>query len=612
MFRLTLRKINFNNNSLNWFLISLILILIYFFNFKLNDKNFKLSNSILSFKFKSNHHLNLHQDQTFQNHPLINSWISSDGHLYFNDQIYHSLNSNSFNHPILNLLNNASKNWNLKLESQSNNFQSAIQQYLKRNHRPPPKGFDLWWNWANKNNVKLLDEYDSLHRAIQPFFALPPQVFKARHNALINDKTKWSSSIFVISIKNGNLSRSGQRAYTTTRPAEILSLLSDLAPHLPDIDIPIYSEDLPAITVSDSNYQKHVKAAQNSQFLNDLALEDVMSYPGLDGWPNTCPPESELRLQLDGLKRSDQKGFTQSFIYDHPPASNLCNHPELRSQIGFLSSTRFPVHPFFPLFSFNKPHGFSELPLAPPSQFFDNVGVDTDWKDKKSKMFWRGRTTGISFSSHTDWKLSQRTRLVMLTNRSNGKIKVRTTDSQGNLKLFEAQSKNLNEKYFDIGFVDSPVQCAVEDGTCNILNQTYVFKDTVGPSVMNGFKYIIDVDGNGWSGRFHKLMSSKSAILKSTVFPEWYSDRIQPWYHYIPLRVDYQDLYDIAAFLLGDIDGKHDHDEIGKQIGQAGSDWVKEFWRLEDMQAYFYLLILEYSRLLNRNIEDLTLMDYQY
>jgi len=40
---------------------------------------------------------------------------------------------------------------------------------------------------------------------------------------------------------------------------------------------------------------------------------------------------------------------------------------------------------------------------------------------------------------------------------------------------------------------------------------------------------MFDVDGNGWSGRFHRLMSMRSAVLKSTVFPEWYQDRVQEW-----------------------------------------------------------------------------------
>lgn len=35
------------------------------------------------------------------------------------------------------------------------------------------------------------------------------------------------------------------------------------------------------------------------------------------------------------------------------------------------------------------------------------------------------------------------------------------------------------------------------------------------------------IDGNGWSARFKRLMSTNSLILKTTVFPEWYQDRIQ-------------------------------------------------------------------------------------
>ena len=49
------------------------------------------------------------------------------------------------------------------------------------------------------------------------------------------------------------------------------------------------------------------------------------------------------------------------------------------------------------------------------------------------------------------------------------------------------------------------------------------------------YKYLMDVDGNGWSGRFHRLMSTKSLVFKSTIFPEWYADRIEPWYQYVLL-----------------------------------------------------------------------------
>lgn len=46
------------------------------------------------------------------------------------------------------------------------------------------------------------------------------------------------------------------------------------------------------------------------------------------------------------------------------------------------------------------------------------------------------------------------------------------------------------------------------------------------------------------SGRFHRLMSGRSLVLKSTIFPEWYADRVMPWYHFVPVKIDYTDLYD--------------------------------------------------------------------
>lgn len=43
-------------------------------------------------------------------------------------------------------------------------------------------------------------------------------------------------------------------------------------------------------------------------------------------------------------------------------------------------------------------------------------------------------------------------------------------------------------------------------------------------------KYIVDLDGMGYSGRFFSFMESDSVVLKHTVYREFYSDWIQPWY----------------------------------------------------------------------------------
>lgn len=44
---------------------------------------------------------------------------------------------------------------------------------------------------------------------------------------------------------------------------------------------------------------------------------------------------------------------------------------------------------------------------------------------------------------------------------------------------------------------------------------------------------VLDVDGNGWSSRYHHLLLSGSAVIKSTIYPGWHSDWLTPWVHYI-------------------------------------------------------------------------------
>jgi len=113
------------------------------------------------------------------------------------------------------------------------------------------------------------------------------------------------------------------------------------------------------------------------------------------------------------------------------------------------------------------------------------------------------------------------------------------------------------------------------------------------------------------------LMSTNSVVVKSTIFPEWYvfpsepffglmnsdhryTDRIQPcelavearsgryslWLtgnigvHYVPVKADLTDLYDVLTFFRGG------HDDLARNIAVAGKDWSKTFWRKEDMVSY--------------------------
>lgn len=54
---------------------------------------------------------------------------------------------------------------------------------------------------------------------------------------------------------------------------------------------------------------------------------------------------------------------------------------------------------------------------------------------------------------------------------------------------------------------------------------------------------------------------------------------------YIPLRVDYTDLFDIMSFFTGDLEGRNAHPELGKQIADQGKEYAEKYWRYADMET---------------------------
>lgn len=93
----------------------------------------------------------------------------------------------------------------------------------------------------------------------------------------------------------------------------------------------------------------------------------------------------------------------------------------------------------------------------------------------------------------------------------------------------EVKTATLVERYLNFGFSGKEGQCTEKDGSCEAVKSLIPFMKSLGWNEANEFKYFLDLDGNAWSGRFHRLLSSNSVVLKSTIFPEWYSGWIQPW-----------------------------------------------------------------------------------
>lgn len=309
---------------------------------------------------------------------------------------------------------------------------------------------------------------------------------------------------------------------------------------------------------------------------------------------------------------------------------DICQHPEAMHLHGFTTAIGTNLANLVPLFTFAKTNVHSDVLATPLEQYSDTyIGYDPEWEDKTiNKLLWRGSTTGAEFRKDVEWKLSQRARLHFLGHETQGKKHVLWADKrESRMRVSDFEIADLNREYMDVSFSGHPVQC--DDETCALMDRIIEFAPTMGLDDSYQYKFLMDVDGNGWSGRFHRLMSTKSIVLKSTVrsilplnydmaegihlqiFPEWYSERIMPWVQcvlresrsstfftdflflsYVPIKVDYSDLYDVMTFFIGTPDGRGSHDDLAAKLAAQGKEYARTMWRKEDMASYMFRLIL--------------------
>lgn len=111
--------------------------------------------------------------RNIHNTSVHEHFFSPTGHLIISD-------SETAPHPIPLLLALGEKRWESLLARQSRTLEQAVEEYQRRYGRLPPKGFDLWWDFAQTHDLVLPDEYDRINLDLAPFFALPKDEMKRR------------------------------------------------------------------------------------------------------------------------------------------------------------------------------------------------------------------------------------------------------------------------------------------------------------------------------------------------------------------------------------------------------------------------------------------------
>ncbi|KAJ3295306.1 Glycosyltransferase Family 90 domain containing protein [Rhizoclosmatium sp. JEL0117] len=301
--------------------------------------------------------------------------------------------------------------------------------------------------------------------------------------------------------------------------------------------------------------------------------------------PRMLPAETS-REQYVGWEDVFRLSKCAQESFDLPSPANLLVEDTIRDSHGFfLGPDHFLTqNRKIPVISQAKTHCFVDI-VMPMRYHLDVVqeGAFVDphkFEDKKDVLFWRGANSG-----------GRRTRLLEWERRFAQKYPNNVFDAgkagPPTLKPKSAKDKSLSWLAVDIGFhryVQTDKNLEKQLGELYPVKSQVSFKQTV------QFKYLLVVDGNTWPSRLSRYLQSNSVILLATAFTDWYMWMLEPWVHYIPVRMDLTDLEEKLRWAK-------DHEKEVKEIVKRAQTFIKGINRIEQMWCYTGLMMLEYSRL---------------
>ncbi|KAF4265572.1 hypothetical protein KXW98_001325 [Aspergillus fumigatus] len=541
--------------------------------------------------------------------------------------------------------------WSSQAKS-SKTLADAVANYRKRYSQHPPPGFDKWYEYATSRASVVIDDFDQIHMDLLPFRALSP----ARLRDLTRDlATNPFNDIGAISIRNGT--PRVQEGIKPTHAWMVLGaakMIENFAQYLPDMDLAFNLNDEPRVAVPweeasrlgmeakshgptpDNSVSTVWSADRGRQWApiepadqtTETVFTDSSMQPIFDRYiRQLCPPSTKARTKrvwdrrhmcLDCVRPHSMGQFP----LDTNSMSDICHQPDLAWLHGFfLSPASFKVSQVLtPVFSQSKVSGFNDILFPSPWNYVDKIKYeptdeypDQEYEKKENTLFWIGSTSeGVSRSGA--WKGMPRQRFVHLINNNTLShvsvlLPVEGTDSYRYEVLDGSAPTNLLGLNTTVHILN-PVRCGSD---CGAQKEELGAASSVDFQSHWKYRYLFDLDGAGFSGRFLPFLQSHSLPFKTGLFRQWLDRRVTPWLHYVPIDVRLHGVWStLAYFSKFDVpvtegpDGQpkdtiQRHDARGKYIAEEGRKWAEKALRKEDMEIYFFRLLLEWGRLTDDN-----------
>ncbi|KAI4715193.1 hypothetical protein J4E89_000880 [Alternaria sp. Ai002NY15] len=523
-----------------------------------------------------------------------------------------------------------------------------------RNGISPPPHFDKWYEFATRNGVVMIDEYDTINEMLLPFWALKPSTIRSRiANALGHE----DSSMLAIAIRHGAVEN--YQGGDEWQQQATIGMMKQFVQYLPDMDLGFNLHDEPRVVVPDNLLSSMVakardeilpRTAKNTAPRNAFsARPDDLSdgtrfaevsttkfnrFAHQQTWTHSrlsCSPGTQAQT-FEDYAADNFTAYAASnlgFIYNTTAFSDICNSPSFSSTFGFFERPNAfsIIHELTPVFSQSKISSFQDILYPSPWYWMGKVGYDethdTTWENKTNSLYWRGSTTG-GFSRNGGWRRQHRQHVVQRLNAPDtAKVLEPVSNPTSTYAVTSIERKALKD-LIDVHFSHIG-QC--DPGDCDAQNEFFDVTERVDGQDAWYYKHLLDMDGNAFSGRFYSFLKSRSLTYKMALFREWHAEWLRPWVHYIPLSLRGDEHLDLVRWFSGtqvfDDDGdgvvervKADGTKKGgngasegekkaRLIAKRSSEWHDRVLRNVDFEVWFFRLLLEYGRVVDDKREEI-------
>ncbi|KAJ6506354.1 glycosyl transferase family 90-domain-containing protein [Mycena vitilis] len=478
-------------------------------------------------------------------------------------------------------------------DRQSRTLAQATARYVLRNGRAPPRGYDRWFAHAQANGC-LVDEYEQVWADFAPFWQVAERdggFFGKMVGRGVELAKEEDLGMKTFTVKKGVASMTDDRRsnYDDGWMGMLNNISTSLGPSLSlSLDLLINHRDEPRVAFSArAPFAQDPATGVPLLNPNPLPPHDAISlHPSL-ALPDSPPLTIAQTLAESALTLRDATPFrntptpTSAWYTDAghclvPNAemgfvgwANKDNSFLLYSASADFTTDLYPVlsqskiEPCFGDVLFPSEYHYPRSYTAPKYAFPDNV----PWAEKRGMLYWRGQSTG-GWISGTNYHHFPRFKLIDIAR------------SLKHHELFDVAISAFYEHF-----------CQLEGCYAARIKEEYnitAYGTNAPREDVYRYKYVFDVDGNTFSGRFLGLLRSGSLVFKSTVFTEYFSAWLRPFEHYIPVLPDLSDLVERIEWARA-------HDAEARRIQQAGKEFAERVITDAQNDCYWYLVLLEWA-----------------